>query len=246
MSELTGRIHSFESFGTLDGPGIRFVIFLAGCHLRCKYCHNIDMVVGKDAMEMTVENVMAKILPNKPYFQSSGGGITISGGDPAFQPAFVKALLKRCKEEGLHTAVDTSLYTTREVIDGWRPHVDLFMVSVKQLDDQKHRELTTVSNENILKNLAYLTEVEARLWIRYLVLPGYTDGADDLDRLVEFLKTLRFEKLELLPYHTMGVSKWKKLELPYELVHIKAPSDARVKAIRDKLEAAEIPVLLTE
>ena len=156
----TGMIHSFETFGALDGPGIRFVVFFEGCPLRCVYCHNRDMLDLKDYMTMTPRELLNKVLDYKPYFGAGGsgvGGVTISGGDPVFQPKFLLEFLKLCKKAGIHTTIDTSLFTSRKVIDSIFPYVDLFMVSLKHFDSKTHKCLTGVPNESILNNIEYLS-----------------------------------------------------------------------------------------
>ncbi len=239
-SELKGKVHSFESFGTVDGPGIRFVVFFAGCHLRCQYCHNVDMITGKGGRDYTVDEVMEKILKNKPYFEKSGGGVTMSGGDPFFQPAFLKELLKSCKENDIHTAVDSSLHVSQDAIANVMPFTDLFMVSLKHFDNEVHKELTGVPNEVILENLRFLNENKAALRLRFLVLPGYTDTEQNLEELIKFTKDINYECLELLPYHKMGVRKWKALKMPYKLDGVEVPSEERMAEIKKMLEQSGV------
>lgn len=243
---ISGRIHSFESFGTLDGPGIRFVVFMAGCPLRCKYCHNIDIAVCKNAKKYTPEEVLKMILKNKPYFNASGGGVTLSGGDPVFQSDFLVEFLQLCQEENIHTAVDTSLYTTKTVIDKISPFTDLFLISLKHFDDEIHKSLTGVSNKQILKNVKYLSDLKKKIWFRFLVLPGITDTKENLNALIKFAKNTNFELIEILSYHTMGVEKWEKLNLKYELGNIKPPTHEELIKIKDLLEKEKIKVLLNE
>ncbi len=293
VNKSTGMIHSFETFGALDGPGIRFVVFFEGCPLRCVYCHNRDMLDLKDYMTMTARELLDKVLDYKPYFGAGGskGGVTVSGGDPIFQPQFLLEFLKLCKKAGIHTAIDTSLFTSRKVIDSIFPYVDLFMVSLKHFNSETHRWLTGVSNEGILNNIKYLSgkieKAEAaaseagaagigarsaagvrgvklsppsgagvkaaasaaccpKLWFRYIVLPGYTDTKENLKALVKFLRGVVFEQIELLPYHTFGIYKWKKLGLPYVLEGVKPPKMAAVQKIKKMLEKEKFKVLLNE
>ncbi len=233
---IKGKIHSFESFGTLDGPGIRLVVFMSGCPLRCKYCHNIDVVLDKNSPSYIPEEIIKKILKNKPYLDASGGGVTLSGGDPVFQPEFLKEFLKLCKENNVHTAVDTSLYTSKKLIDDILPYTDLFMVSLKHFDTKKHRWLTGVPNEQILENIHYLSEKKARIWLRYLVLPGITDTAENLQALISFCKKINFELIEILAYHKMGVSKWQDLGLQYELNDVPIPKKEEIEKIKDLIQ----------
>lgn len=246
QKEIKGRVHSFESFGTLDGPGIRFVVFMAGCPLRCKYCHNVDVVHCKTCPEYKPSEIVEMILKNKPYFKASGGGMTVSGGDPVFQPEFLKALLQEAKENGIHTTVDTSLFTNQKLLDEIIPYTDLFMVSLKHFNDDIHQFLTEVSNKQILENLRYLSKKGVRLWLRYLVLPGYTDTKENLQALVKFCKSVKFELIELLAYHEMGVYKWRNLGLKYELANVKPPKHAKMEEIKKLLEKEGFKVIVNE
>lgn len=248
MPEIKGKIHSFESFGTLDGPGIRFVVFCEGCPLRCLYCHNVDMLDMKDYKEYTAKELVEIVRKYKPFFRgSAGGGVTVSGGDPIMQPDFIYEFFKECKKEGIHTTIDTSLYTVKKILDKLIPVTDLFMVSLKHFNDKIHKWLTSVSNKMILENVRYLSEKGVRLRLRFLILPGYTDTEENLNALSKFLKSLsQFELLELLPYHTYGVYKWKKLKKPYLLSHVKVPSLSYCQNIKKKLEKQGFRILLNE
>ncbi len=245
-NQIKGKIHSFESFGTVDGPGIRFVVFMGGCPLRCQYCHNIDMVLGKVGDEYTPEDVVAKIERNKPYFEGSGGGVTFSGGEPTMQPDFLEATLKLCQEHGIHTTVDSSLFCAPQVLERIIPHTDLFMVSLKHFDNEMHKKLAGVPNKQILENVHFLSEKGVRLWLRFVLLPGVTDTEENVRELISLCKKIEFEKLELLPYHMMGVEKWKKLGIDYELKDIKPPSKEVVSALKKRLEQEGIKVAVSE
>ena len=258
VNKNTGMIHSFETFGCLDGPGIRFVVFFEGCPLRCAYCHNRDMLDLKDYMEMTPRELVNVVMEYKPYFGKKGG-VTISGGDPVFQPKFLLSFLKLCKKNGINTTLDTSLFLAPKLLDTLIPYADLFMVSLKHFDSETHRCLTGVPNELILANLRHLTAfVRAnkgkkgvnvpKLWFRYLILPGYTDTRGNLRALRGFLREMKgvFELVELLPYHTYGVYKWKKLGLKYALEGVKSPSKKSVQDIRKMLEKDGVTVMLNE
>jgi pyruvate formate lyase activating enzyme len=238
---IKGYIHSFESLGTLDGPGIREIIFFGGCSLRCQYCHNADMFTTEGSTPYFADDVVKKVLKNKPYFDESGGGITISGGDPFFQPAFLLDLLKKAKAAGLHTVVDTGLFTKPAVLKKAMPFVDLFMVSLKHFDNEEHIKLTGKPNKQILKNIQILSDSKHPLWFRYVVLPGLTDVEDNLNALVEFLGRMNFEKIELLPYHTMGVDKWAEIDMPYTLKTAKPPTKRKVSSIKKFLVERGIP-----
>jgi pyruvate formate lyase activating enzyme len=243
---IRGKVHSFETFGTLDGPGLRFVVFLEGCPLRCKYCHNVDMLDMQDYMTYTPAKLFKEIEPYIPYFKHGDGGVTVSGGDGIIQADFVREFFKLCKENNVHTTLDTSLFSGQETIDKLLPVTDLWMVSLKHFDDKKHKWLTGQSNEPILKNLKYLSKKKVRLWLRMVVLPGITDTRSNLKDLREFLHSMNFELIELLPYHTFGVQKWKKLGKKYELSRAKPPKHKQVLKIKSQLEKEGFKVLLNE
>jgi pyruvate formate lyase activating enzyme len=249
----SGLIHSFETFGALDGPGLRFVVFMEGCPLRCVYCHNRDMLDLKNCINMSASHLLETILDYKPYF-GKHGGVTLSGGDPLFQPQFLKEFLKLCRKNQIHTTLDTSLYTFPQILESIIPETDLFMVSLKHFDTNIHKCLTGVFNEQILENIRYLSAVisdskqkhHPRLWFRYVILPGYTDTRTNLNALIKFLHEVNFELIDLLPYHTYGVYKWEKLGLSYSLQGVKPPSLRAIRKIKKKLEAEGFKVLLNE
>lgn len=241
MIQTTGRIHSFESFGTLDGPGIRTVVFLAGCPLRCQYCHNIDVVLCDRPQEMSVEMVLKKLEKNKPYFDSSGGGVTLSGGDPLMQADFCANLIAECHTKGIHTCLDTALFGSPQQIEKVLD-ADLFLISVKHFDSKKHKSLTGVSNELILKNIRTLKEKGKQMWLRFLVLPGVTDTPENWNAFEDFCLEIHPEKVEILPYHTMGVQKWKDLDQPYVLENIPEPTEEHVRELCIRLASLGLNV----
>lgn len=242
---VKGKIHSYETFGALDGPGIRFVVFMEGCPLRCIYCHNRDMLDMKDYFGISAAGLLAEVSKYKEYFGKEGG-VTLSGGDPVYQGKFVLEFLKPCKKAGINVALDTSLFTNKKFIDSVIPYVDLFMVSLKHFNDNIHKRLTGVSNKIILENIRYLSSKKANLRLRYMILPGYTDTKENLSAFIKFLHSINFELVELLPYHTYGVYKWEKLGLKYELKGVKPPSQKSVIKIKKMLEKEGFKVLLTE
>jgi len=247
-----GMIHSFETFGCLDGPGLRFVVFLEGCPLRCAYCHNRDMLDLKDFHTMTAHELLERVKDYKPYFGKEGG-VTVSGGDPVFQPKFVLNFAKLCQKEGIDITLDSSLFTSKKVVDSLFPYVNRFMVSLKHFDNEMHKCITSVPNEPILENLRHLAakigkskaKNKPELWLRYVVLPGYTDTKKNLKALVDFLHEIKhFKLIDLLPYHTYGVYKWRKLKLNYKLKELKPPSLRKVFGIKKMLEKEGFKVLL--
>ncbi len=213
------KVHSIESFGTVDGPGIRFVLFLQGCHLQCKYCHNRDTWDINGGEYKSVDEIVEKINRYKNYIIPSGGGITVTGGEPLIQASFVLELFKKLKENGIHTCVDTSgMFALTDGIKEVLKYTDLVLLDIKHIDDEKCKELVGVSNKKELEFARYLSDNNIKMWIRQVLVPGYTDDGQDLLKLKNFLSTLKtVEKIQILPYHNMGKYKWEKLGLEYPL-----------------------------
>lgn len=246
---VKGRIHSFESFGTVDGPGIRFVLFMQGCALRCKFCHNPDTWDTGSGKVMTVDEVIAEIEPFIPYYKASGGGVTFSGGEPSLQAPFLAALGRELKRRHqLHIAMDSSGFCEPSHLQSTSllDVVDLILLDLKMLDEQKHTELTSQSNARILRMAQFVSSYGTKLWIRHVVIPGITNDPADVEKLAAaILKLPTVEKVELLPYHEMGKFKWQQLGLKYELDHIKPPTSSQLTAVKDQLQAAlNVPVLI--
>ncbi len=231
---MIGRIHSFESFGTVDGPGIRYVIFLQGCPLRCKYCHNPD-TWGAGGKEYIVEEVLSQALRYKNYFGEKGG-VTVTGGEPLLQIDFVIELFTLLKKQGIHTCVDTSGITFRkedaacvEKHEKLLSVTDLFLLDIKHIDEEKCKALTGKSNQNTLAFAQFLSEHNKPTWIRQVLVPNITDDEEDLRATRKFIDTLScVERVEVLPYHTMGTVKYEKLGLEYPLKGVEPPSKERV------------------
>lgn len=243
---IKGWVHSIESMGTVDGPGIRSVVFLSGCPLRCQYCHNIDVTIPKRGEHLSPEELVTKLRKNKPYFDRSGGGVTFSGGDPLMQLNFLRENLKQLQSEGIHTCVDTSFFSNWMEIESIMPFTDLFMISVKHLDNKKHKALTKVSNRQILENLKKLSLTEQRFWIRFVILPGITDTKTHLQQFTDLMQEIQPELIELLPYHTFGIDKWKALGWQYELKDVAVPNKIQVQKIKMDLEQSGFSVLVNE
>lgn len=231
MHQPTGRIHSIETFGTVDGPGIRFVLFLQGCALRCHYCHNPDSWDPQAGTPRTVEEVLADIEPYVDYYKRSGGGITATGGEPTLQAPFVAALFRACKDRwGLHTALDSSGFCDPSHAEELLAVTDLVLLDLKRMNRTAHIELAGQPNDRILAFASYLSERGARMWIRRVLVPGWTDGMDDLLDMGLFLEKLEgVDKVEVLPYHRMGVYKWRQLGLRYQLDDVMEPSAREVE-----------------
>jgi pyruvate formate lyase activating enzyme len=233
---MKAKIHSFFAGGTVDGPGIRYVIFFKGCPLRCLYCHNPDTWSFDGAKEYTVDEILNNALKYKGYFKN-GGGVTVSGGEPLMQIDFVIELFKKLKEYNIHTAIDTSgiIYNKDnpnviEKLDELNKYTDLFLLDIKHIDDIEHVKLTGLSNKNILEYAKYLSDSNKKMWIRHVLVPGITLNDEYLKRTKEFIDTLNnVEKIEVLPYHTMGLAKYQNLGIEYPLADTLAPTKDEVK-----------------
>ncbi len=233
-----GYVHSYETFTTVDGPGIRFILFLTGCPLRCKYCHNPDTWKSGNK-NYTAQEIVDQILKYKNYYKN--GGVTISGGEPLLQIDFVIEVLKLCKENNLHTAVDTSGITfdinNKEKFIELNKYCDLFLLDIKEVDEQKHIELTGKSNKNIIDFAYFLDECHKKVWIRHVIVPTINTDEKNLLDTRKFLNTLHnIEKVEVLPYHTLGKDKYTKLGIKYPLEGIRVPNDEEISLARKILE----------
>ena len=223
------KLHSIESFGTLDGPGIRFVIFLQGCSLKCKYCHNRDTWDINSGEYKSLDDIFEKILRYKNYIKS--GGVTCTGGEPLLQYEFLIELFKKLKDKNIHTCIDTSGMVTltdkiKELID----LTDLFLLDIKHINPEKCKNLVGTSNEKELAFARYLSDLGKSMWIRQVLIPGYTDDENDLINLKNFITSLKtVEKVEILPYHTMGKYKWYDLGLKYELEDVREATVEDIK-----------------
>lgn len=214
---LKGRIHSIETMGLVDGPGIRVVVFFQGCKLRCLYCHNPDTWSDKGGEEYTVEELLSKIKRFKSYFKTSGGGVTFSGGDPLRQPEFLLEILKECKKEGIHTCIDTSGVGFGDYTEILK-YTDLVLYDVKHLTEDGYLDMTGSKMDESNKFLEELKNSNAKIWIRQVVVPGKTDSEGYIEKLKAFVDTLdNVEKVELLPYHLLGVNKYEALKIKYRL-----------------------------
>jgi len=231
---MLGRIHSIDTFSTLDGPGIRTVIFMQGCALRCKYCHNPDTwaMNSPKAREYGAEELMRLIIRNRPYYDASGGGITFSGGEPLLQHEFVKAVFSQCRREEISTAYDSSLYINPRVVMDLIPYTDVVLADIKHINNEKSRLLTGASNQLNIQNLKLLNDNKVRIWIRYVVVPGYTDDFEDIEKMALFIRDLsQVKRVDLLPYHSLGSHKWKLLGIDYPLQEIIPPDPARLQEL---------------
>lgn len=232
------KIHSIETFGTVDGPGIRFVIFFQGCNLKCKYCHNRDTWDINGGKYISVDELLTKILRYKEYFDASGGGVTVTGGEPLLQAKFIIALFKKLKEYSINTAIDTSgIIGITDDIKELLNYTDLVLLDIKHIDSEKCKNLVGFGNENELKFAKYLSDNNIPVWIRQVIVPGITDSEEDLKKLKFFLSSLKnVKKVELLPYHNMGRYKWEDLGFEYELSDIRVANDDDISKAKNILE----------
>ena len=224
------KVHSIESFGTVDGPGIRFVLFLQGCHLQCKYCHNRDTWDINGGEYKSLDDIFEKIMKYKNYIYPNGG-VTVTGGEPLLQVKFLIELFEKLKKENIHTCVDTSgMVALTNDIKKLLSLTDLVLLDIKHIDSQKAKELVGFNNEKELAFAKYLSDNAIHMWIRQVLIPGYTDDENDLLKLKDFIASLNtVDKVEILPYHDMGRYKWEKLGLKYELDGVRIANDDDVK-----------------
>ena len=250
--EIKGIIHSVESFGSVDGPGVRYIIFLQGCHMRCRYCHNPDTWAMKDknSYEETPAETLKKALRYRSYWKDNGG-ITVSGGEALLQLDYVTELFRLAKAEGVHTTLDTSgnPFTREEPFfskfNELMKYTDLFLLDIKHIDSEKHKALTHWDNSNILDLARYLSDNGKKMWIRHVLVPGYTDDEGDLEKLRDFVKSLKtVDRFEILPYHTLGVFKWKELGMDYTLEDVAPPTGEQIERANNILETKEYRVYL--
>ncbi|MEG0614311.1 MAG: pyruvate formate-lyase-activating protein [Oscillospiraceae bacterium] len=228
---VSGKIHSTESFGAVDGPGVRFVVFMQGCPLRCLFCHNPDTWDTEKGEIVTSDELVKKICSYKSFIAK--GGVTLSGGEPLLQPEFCKAIIDGCHENSLHVAIDTSGAIPLENSANAIEAADMLLLDIKDIDDDGCKILTGKSNANAFATLDFCEKIGRDVWIRQVLLPNYTLSDEKLHRLGEFLKPYKcVKKVELLPYHTMGLYKWKELGIKSKLDGIEPPSDFDVENAR--------------
>lgn len=242
---VIGKIHSLESFGAADGPGVRFVVFLKGCSMRCKYCHNPDSWASQGGEEWTAEDLLKKVIRYKGYW-GKDGGITVSGGEPLLQIDFLIEFFKLAKAEGVHTTIDTSgnPFTREEPFflkfQELMKYTDLLLLDIKEINPERHKALTKQDNANILDMAKYLSDIEKPMWIRHVLVPENSDFDEDLDELNLFIEKLsNVKRIDVLPYHTLGLFKWENLGIKYELEGIDPPSEERIQNAEKRLNVAK-------
>ena len=230
------KVHSIESFGTVYGPGIRFVLFLQGCHLQCKYCHNRDTWNMNGGEYKSLDDIFEKIMKYKNYIYPNGG-VTVTGGEPLLQVKFLIELFEKLKKENIHTCIDTSgMVALTDDIKKLLSLTDLVLLDIKHIDSEKFKNLVGFNNEKELAFAKYLSDNNIPMWIRQVLVPGYTDDEQDLLKLKDFISSLNtVDKVEILPYHDMGRYKWEKLGLKYELDGVRVANDDDVKRAKNLL-----------
>lgn len=235
---VKGRIFDIQRFSTHDGPGIRTIVFLKGCALRCRWCCNPESqsydietmmqngkpkTMGKD---VTVSEVLGEVLRDRPYYNRSGGGVTLSGGESLLQPDFVVALLAECKENGINTAIETTGFASADVINRFLPYLDTVLMDIKHINSEKHKEFTGQSNERILENARLIAENAKKLIIRVPVIPGFNDTVAEIADIAKFASGLNgVDEIHLLPYHNMGRDKYTGLDRDYPMGDVKSPTN---------------------
>lgn len=227
-----GKIHSIETCGTVDGPGLRTVIFLQGCPLRCIYCHNPDTWMIKDGKPTDSDTIFQEILKYRSYIKFSGGGVTLSGGEPLMQPDFCLDILNKCNAEKIHSAVDTSGCIYNEKTKMVLAKTDLVLLDIKAADDKTYKQITSQTIDTLKQTITYLNEINKPVWVRHVVVPGITTSQKHLSDMLEVLKSINnLERLELLPFHKMGEYKWENLKINYTLGQTTAPSASQISEI---------------
>ncbi len=241
---VQGHIHSTESFGSVDGPGVRFIIFLQGCRMRCQYCHNPDSWKLTSDDLRTADELLDTAERYKTYW-GTNGGITVSGGEPLLQIDFLLDLFKKAKQRGIDTCIDTALQPfTREEpffskFEELMKYTDRLLVDIKHIDPEQHKKLTAQPNENIFDGLSYLKEIDKPIWIRHVLVPGITDVDEYLEKTAAYIETLtNVERVEILPYHTLGAYKWEELGFKYQLTDVNPPSKERIEHAKEVLHAS--------
>ncbi|HKL15723.1 MAG TPA: pyruvate formate-lyase-activating protein [Balneolaceae bacterium] len=243
MENVTGYLHSVETAGALDGPGIRRVLFLNGCPLKCVYCHNPDTRRYKGGNITDAFTELKAISKQKEMLISMKGGVTVSGGEPLWQPEFVKAIFEGSKMMGLHTALDTSGFLGKKADDELLSNTDLVLLDLKHFDPEGYKRVTGVDLQPTLDFAERLAELNKPVWLRFVLVPGYTDDMKAIRKMATYVKRLgNVERVEVLPFHKMGEYKWEAMEMDYELFEIPEPEPELVQLTKRQFELEEIPV----
>jgi pyruvate formate lyase activating enzyme len=240
-----GYYHSYEITGSVNGPGIRFTLYLSGCPLRCQYCQNPDMWTMQNGRRVTVGRMLDEVAKYASFIRTAHGGITVSGGEPMLQIRFLQALLRRCKQDlGLHTAVDTSGFLGARASEDFLDLVDLFLLDIKAGDEQLYHLVTSAELAPTLRFARRLSDRGNRMWVRYVLVPGLTDAADDVEKVARFTSTLaHVERVEVLPFHQLGAGKWADLQLSYQLADVPPAAPELVRRVEDQFRAHGLTVV---
>lgn len=240
-----GYYHSYEITGSVNGPGIRFTLYLSGCPLRCQYCQNPDMWTLHNGRRVTVGRMLDEVAKYAAFVKTAHGGITVSGGEPMLQIRFLQALLRRCKQDlGLHTAVDTSGFLGARASEDFLDLVDLFLLDIKAGDEELYHLVTSAELAPTLRFARRLSDRGNRMWVRYVLVPGLTDAADDVEKVARFTSTLaHVERVEVLPFHQLGAGKWADLQLPYQLADVPLASPELVQRVENQFRAQGLTVV---
>ena len=240
---LIGRIHSLESCGTVDGPGIRFVVFMQGCVLRCQFCHNPDTWDTSKGTSYTPDELLSEIVKYKSFMKFSGGGVTFTGGEPLLQSEFILEVAKKCKDNGISVAIDTSGFVYNNTVNELLDYADIVLLDIKNFDKGVYKVVTGVTLEPTLKFLDNLRDKKINTWVRYVLVPNLTDNIDAIKELANHLKNYpNVSKIELLGFHKMGEFKWSELGLDYKLKDTKEPTKALLQEVKDILVESGIEV----
>ncbi len=239
---MEGYIFDIKRFAVHDGPGIRTTLFMTGCPLDCWWCHNPESrpdtgVLPGKSRKVTDKFVISELKKDFVFYEESGGGVTFSGGEPLYQPRFLLELLRKMKNESFHTALDTTGYASESIIEEVIPFTDLFLYDLKIMDPIKHKEFTGVDNRIILKNLKMIIRRKKNVVIRFPLVPGYNDSSENILEMIEFLKNLEnISRVDILPYHKLGISKYKKFNLRSSLEFLLPPSDDKISEVRNMFD----------
>lgn len=243
----TGRIFDIKRFSSHDGPGIRSTVFLTGCPLRCAWCHNpeafsVDSVALGNTRDVTVSELIRELERDIPYFDRSGGGVTISGGEPLFQGRFTLDLLATCRKRELHTSLDTCGLVETSLLAEAAALADLVLYDLKSMNSESHRHWTGAPNVRILENLSMLHSLTVPVWIRFPLIPGANDDDANLDAMADLLSATRFRRISILPYHKIAEGKYQRLGLENRMAGVEPPSAGRVEEIRARFANAGFEV----
>ncbi len=229
---MDGYIHSVETFGAVDGPGVRYVVFMQGCPLRCLFCHNPDSWKMGEGEKKSDTELMADILEYKSFIKR--GGVTFSGGEPMMQPGFLRSMIRLCKKHGLHTAVDTSGAVSTEISGSVICEADMLLLDIKTLDEELYPKLTGQTIHNNLATLQYCEDIGKPVWIRHVLVPGYTLVKERMEKLAAYLKQFKcIERIELLPFHKLGEYKWEEMGETYQLYDVPVPTEEEMKMAKE-------------